>query len=183
MSSVLMVGSSKTEWGLLGYSAVLRSVPEFQSNCFSCNNIYHTPKKELEICRPRQMNLLSDVRTWDKWELQGELVSYSSKSVSRLGWPIQVPWFKPPMQQNAVVENQDMYQCIKRRRLLTFAMNSPSWMCASVPHTPQAFTLIKTSLSRSLGSGTVTTENSFGFVYLCMKCKFYANASWPRQYR
>lgn len=35
-----------------------------------------------------------------------------------------------------------------------------------VPHTPQAFTLIRTSLSRSFGRGTVTIENSSGFEYL-----------------
>jgi hypothetical protein len=39
----------------------------------------------------------------------------------------------------------------------------------SVPQTPHAFTLIKTSLSLSLGRGTVTMPYSSGLVYLLSK--------------
>lgn len=78
----------------------------------------------------------------------------------------------------------------------TLARNSPSWICRSVPQTPAALTLTytdkerpgvsddapqlkltpsifslgrrrtKTSFSRSLGSGTSTTLNSLGLLYL-----------------
>jgi hypothetical protein len=47
--------------------------------------------------------------------------------------------------------------------LHTFAMNSPSWMCKSVPQTPQALTLIRTSFARSFGKGTSTIPYSSGF--------------------
>lgn len=69
------------------------------------------------------------------------------------------------------------------------AMNSPSWMCRSVPQTPHAcqangyhsvrgwaegrrilaLTLIKTSPGRILGRGTSTMLQSSGFSYLCRK--------------
>ena len=44
----------------------------------------------------------------------------------------------------------------------TLAMNSPSWMCRSVPQTPHALTLIRMSLSRTTGRSVSMTEYSFG---------------------
>lgn len=48
---------------------------------------------------------------------------------------------------------------------LTLAMNSPSWMCRSVPQTPQALTLIRTSFSRTSGRGSSTRPYFNGSEY------------------
>jgi hypothetical protein len=75
------------------------------------------------------------------------------------------------------LHNQQLLHSYRRGIWGTLAMNSPSWICKSVPQTPHAPTthqhrsklvvvpLMRTSPSRTTGRGTCTTECFLGSEY------------------